>query len=85
MAQDTPSRAEPAYVSIRSLATYSGLSVRTLRTYLVHPLHPLPCFRVGGKVLVRLADFDAWVTRFRSMPASEGTVDALVAETMRGL
>lgn len=60
------------------VAVYAGLSVRTLRMYLAHPAYPLPCFRIGGKVLVRRADFDAWASRFRS------AIDALVHEAMQG-
>jgi hypothetical protein len=37
------------YLPLKQLAGYSGLSVRTLRSYLAAPSHPLPCFRIGGK------------------------------------
>jgi hypothetical protein len=46
------------YLSLRALATYAGLSVRKLRHHLDDPTHPLPCYRVGGKLLVRRSDFD---------------------------
>ena len=36
------------YLSLRGLAGYSGLSVRSLRALLRHPWHPLPHYRVGG-------------------------------------
>jgi excisionase family DNA binding protein len=53
------------YLPLRALAGYTGLSVRTLREHLADPAHPLPCYRVGGKVLVRRSEFDAWVRNFR--------------------
>ncbi len=56
---------DDAYLPLRALAGYSGLSVRTLRGYLVHASSPLPHYRIGGKVLVRRSEFDAWAARFR--------------------
>ena len=68
---------------MRLLSNYSGLSVRTLRGYLAHPVHPLPCYRIGGKVLVRRLEFDQWAQQFRAAPSSK--VDALVSEALKGL
>ena len=42
------------FLPLRALAAYAGLSVRTLRQYLdLPPDQALPCYRVGGKILVR--------------------------------
>ena len=46
------------YLSLVGLAGYSGLSVRKLRAHLADVMHPLPCYRVGGKILVRRSEFD---------------------------
>jgi hypothetical protein len=75
---------DDAYMPLKALAVYSGLGVRTLRSYLTHPLHPLSCYRIGGKVLVRRSDFDAWATQFRIVPA---TVDlgAMVDDVLNKL
>ncbi|MDO8794899.1 MAG: hypothetical protein Q7J25_09795, partial [Vicinamibacterales bacterium] len=62
---------------------YAGLSVRTLRTYLQHQTHPLPCYRVGGKILVRRSDYDAWVLRFRQARAS--SLGTMVDEVLGSL
>lgn len=76
--------ATPAeYLPLRALAGYAGLSVRTLRGFLHHPLHPLPCYRIGGKVLVRRSEFDHWATQFREMPTP--TAGGVVTQLMRGL
>jgi len=76
-------RLDDAYLPLRALAGYSGLSVRTLRVYLAHPATPLPYFRIGGKILVRRSDFDAWAVRFRvSAPAG---VDHLVRDVLADL
>jgi hypothetical protein len=76
-------RLDDAYLPLKSLSAYSGLSVRTLRGYLTHLVHPLPCYRIGGKVLVRRSDFDEWARQFRAVPMS--AVDALVTDALRGL
>jgi hypothetical protein len=72
-----------AYLPLKALSQYSGLGVRTLRGYLQHAASPLPHFRIGGKILVKRSEYDAWVARFRASTSS--AVDALVAETLKGL
>jgi hypothetical protein len=54
------------YLSLRELAIYASLSVKTLRSYLAHPRHPLPHYQLPGKILVRREDFDAWLEHFRT-------------------
>lgn len=61
------------YLSLKALAVYSSLSVRTLRNYLQDPLHPLPCYRVGRKVLVRQSEFNRWIQQFRDVEWSKIT------------
>jgi excisionase family DNA binding protein len=65
------------------LADYSSLSVRKLRDHLADAVHPLPSYRVGGKVLVRRSEFDAWMGRFRHQPGVEAA--RIVEEVLRGL
>ena len=71
------------YLPLRDLAAYSGLSVRTLRTYLVHRSCPLPYLHVGGKLLVKRSEFDSWINGFRV--ADPADVDAAVADALQGL
>jgi hypothetical protein len=56
------------FLSLRALAAYSSLSVRTLRTFLerIPPAQALPCYRLDGKVLVRRSDFDGYMAQFRT-------------------
>jgi hypothetical protein len=75
--------AHDAYLPLVKLAAYAGLSVRTLRGYLTDPVRPLPHYRIGGKILVRQSDFDAWASTFRTVAADR--LNALVAETLEGL
>jgi excisionase family DNA binding protein len=71
------------FMALKALADYSGLSVRKLREYLEAPAHPLPCYRVGGKILVRRSEFDAWMSRHRHV--GRGDVDRIVADVLRTL
>jgi hypothetical protein len=59
------------------------LSVRRLRAYLVDHVRPLPHYRVGGKILVRRSEYDAWALRFRV--ATPPRVDAMVNELLKEL
>ncbi len=70
------------YLTLRGLAGYSGLSTRKLRDLLVDPHHPIPCFRVGGKILVRRSDFDRWMGAFRrnGIPDLGAIADAMLRE-----
>lgn len=56
------------YLSLRALAEYSGLSVRTLRTFLERnpPAQALVCYRLAGKVVVRQSDFDTFMQQYRA-------------------
>jgi len=69
------------YLSLAGLAGYSGLSVRKLRAHLADVVHPLPCYRVGGKILVRRSEFDVWIAAYRQRGRAD--VDRLVDEVIR--
>jgi hypothetical protein len=71
------------FLSLKALAAYSGLGVRKLRDYLTDPVHPLPCYRIGGKIVVRRSEFDSWIARYRQV--GRGDVDRLVADALAGL
>jgi len=71
------------FLSMKALASYSGLSDRKLRQHLADPQHPLPCYRVGGKLVVRRSEFDTWVAAYRQVGRVD--VDRVVADVMQGL
>ncbi len=66
------------FLSLRALAAYGGLGVRTLRAYLTDPRRPLPCYRVGAKILVRRSEFDSWMRQHRHVGSAD--VDRVMAE-----
>ena len=71
------------FLSLKALASYSGLSVRKLREYLDDPRHPLVQYRVGGTILVRRSEFDEWIRSFRQIGGSD--VDRIVEEVLGAL
>ena len=77
--------ATPTYFPLRALAIYSGLSVRTLRDHLHDPVHPLPYYHIGGKILVRRDEFDQWATQFRrvSHPMDLGAIVDDIVNSVR--
>jgi hypothetical protein len=71
------------FLSLKALATYSGLSVRKLRDLLAGPAHPLPHYRIGGKIVVRRGDYDAWAVRYRQVGAAD--VDRIVGDVLQSI
>jgi excisionase family DNA binding protein len=71
--------AEDRYLTLTALAAYSGLSVRTLQRHLAAAAHSLPRYRVGGRVLVRRSEFDAWMAEQRETVSA---VEALVRQAL---
>jgi excisionase family DNA binding protein len=71
------------FLTLRALAAYSGIGLRKLYDFLSDPAHPLPHYRVGGKILVRRSEFDAWIARYRQ--SGRADVDAIVDGVLRGL
>jgi hypothetical protein len=69
------------FLSLRALAAYSGLSVRKLRQHLEDSARPVPCYRVGGKILVRRSEFDAWITAYRQRGRLD--VNRIVGDVLR--
>jgi excisionase family DNA binding protein len=71
------------FLSLKALAGYSGLSVRKLRDLLADPTCPLPHYRVGGKILVRRSEFDAWMQQYR--PQGNTNVARMVHDVLGSL
>jgi len=71
------------FLSLKALATYSGLGVRKLRDYLTDPGHPLPHYRIGGKILVRCSEYDAWAVHYRQV--GQPDVDRVVSDVLKNL
>ena len=73
---------EPGYFDLKALSAYSSCSVRWLRDRLVDRLHPLPHYRIEGKILVKREEFDRWLSGSHVVNSPDGLsdiVDAVVA------
>ncbi len=51
------------YFDLSGLSLYCKLGVSTLRNHIRKD--GLPCFKLGGKILVRRGEFDKWVSGYR--------------------
>lgn len=71
------------FLDLKTLAAYSSCSVRWLRDRLVDRTHPLPHYRVGGKLLVQREEFDEWMALHRIVVPSDQLsqiVESVVAQ-----
>ena len=62
---------QPNFLDLKRLAVYSSCSVRWLRDRLVDRTHPLPHYRIGGKMLVQRDEFDEWIAVHRMVQPSD--------------
>lgn len=58
-------KTEKIYLDLKTLSGHTCLSVRTIRDYLKDIDHPLPHFKLAGKILVRWSDFEEWISRYK--------------------
>lgn len=70
-----PDAIKPGYLDLQALATYSCCSVRWLRDRLVDRVRPLPHYRIEGKILVKLEEFDRWLSASRVVSSADGLED----------
>ncbi len=73
------------WMDLRRLTEYAAVSERTLRAWVHSPVDPLPAVRVGGKILVRKSDFDAFLERHPVKPLDAVDVDGIVREVLEGV
>lgn len=73
----------PTFLDLKTLAADSSCSVRWLRDRLVDRTHPLPYYRIGGKLLVQRDEFDEWIAVHRVVQPSDQLsqiVESVVAQ-----
>ncbi len=81
--RDTPKVPASTWLDLKSLSGYSRISIRKLRDYLSDASHPLPCHRIGGKILVQRVEYDTWAAHYRQMGRPD--VDRIVSDVLRDL
>ncbi|MEO7862712.1 MAG: helix-turn-helix domain-containing protein [Nitrospirales bacterium] len=68
----------PTFLDLKTLAAYSSCSVRWLRDRLTDRTRPLPHYRVEGKILVKVEEFEQWMAQYRQ-DRSTDELDDVVA------
>ena len=76
-----PSANNDRFLDLKSLSAYSSLGISTLREYLKSG--GLPHFKLRGKILVRLSEFEQWLESFRV--DNKQALDSLVNDVMKSL
>lgn len=67
------------YLSLKELAARLSLSERTLRNYIRDCVNPLPCYRIGGKLIFSWKEAEAWVQSHRIEPKNlDRILDGLI-------
>jgi excisionase family DNA binding protein len=66
------------WMGLKQVTGYVNLSDRTVRSWIHDPVDPLPAVRVGGKILIRRSELDAWLLRRRVNLLANVDLDAIV-------
>ena len=73
---------EDCFLDLKRLSQRTCMSVRSLRGHINNPSHPLPIYRVRGKILVSWLEFKRWIQRYRYRTQD---IDEIVDEVMESL
>jgi len=73
------------WLSLRQVTQYADVSERTVRAWIHAPLNALPAVRVGGKLLVRRSELDAWLGRHRVTPLAAIDLDGIVRDALQAV
>ena len=74
------------YMSLKALATYSGISKRKLKDLIKHTEYPLPTFKIDGSIRIKKSEFESWINQFRLVPENRGkVVDEIVDDIIKDL
>lgn len=69
------------YLDLNELSKRMSLSPRTLRAWVKHPTDSIPAYRIGGKLLVRWRELEAWIETHRVTTADAEAIAAEVIAT----
>ena len=75
----------PEWLGLRQVTQYADVSERTVRGWIHASVDALPAVRVGGKVLVKRSELDAWLGRHRVRALDTIDLDAIVRGALQGL
>jgi excisionase family DNA binding protein len=73
------------WLGLRQVTRYANICERTIRGWIHWPLDPLPAVRVGGKILVKRSELDAWLEKHRVKRLEVVDLDAIVKDVLQGM
>jgi excisionase family DNA binding protein len=85
MKQDGNEKIGTEWLGLRQVTQYAAVSERTVRAWIHAPVDALPAVRVGGKILVRRAELDAWLGRRRIRPLEAIDLDGIVRDALQAV
>ena len=71
------------FLDQKRLSERTCMSARSLRAHISSPSHPLPVYRVRGKILVSWVEFKRWIQRYR-FKAQTQDIDKIVEDILEG-
>jgi hypothetical protein len=72
------------FLPLDELATYSGLSRTMLEEFIADPVCPLPHYRFGTKIEVKISEFDAWAFQHHRIANEPLDVKLVVQKKISG-
>ncbi|MGO9275540.1 MAG: helix-turn-helix domain-containing protein [Terriglobia bacterium] len=85
MKQEGSEKIATEWLGLRQVTQYTDVSERTVRAWIHAPIDALPAVRVGGKILVRRSELDAWLGRHRVRPLETVDLDGIVKEALQAV
>ncbi len=85
MRQDGDARTGTEWLGLRQVTQYAPVSERTVRAWIHASVDALPAVRVGGKLLVRRSELDAWLGTHRVTPLNTIDLDRIVRVALRAV
>ena len=79
------SETEAGWLGLRQVTEYADVSERTVRAWIHSPVNALPAVRVGGKILVRRLELDAWLEKHRVRPLEAIDLNAIVRDALEAV
>ena len=73
------------WLGLREVTQYAAVSERTVRAWIHASVDALPAVRVGGKLLVRRSELDAWLARHRVRPLAAFDLDSIVRDALQAV
>jgi excisionase family DNA binding protein len=85
MKQDGSKKIGTEWLGLRQVTQYAVVSERTVRAWIHVSVDALPAVRVGGKLLVRRSELDAWLGRHRVRPLETIDLDGIVRDALQAV